>query len=799
MRVLTPSSPSSSSSSLRLLTVLATLAATLAVAGCPAESPGPDGPDADPTSENAGSNGAEALPDGARPVATRVPDTPWSAPTRSAPPKDALAALPPMQVQDCGSDADKEGSLGLGNVGGKGAYGRGASRSRPAQKPKMRPSAPRGGDAGGLGGVNGIGGLGTKGLGNSGSGIGGGGLSEGAAPVAQTAAPQAEAEAAPRADPKADATAAVDEEMDVPNDWGDAPSDDRAEQQAKAVPEPVMDWGATVHLSNDDSMSLASAQRLLWAVANNRAFSMSEVRPHELLNYFSFDTVPVAPDAQHDDARFSVLGTARVLDHAENGTENDPDTLSVAFAVQGAIPARQPLDLSLVVDRSGSMWADGRMTYVKRGLTTMVDQLQPGDRIDLTLFDNKVCTPVRDFVVGRDDAAVLEGAIAAMTPRGSTNLDAGLREAYGIQTGRMEADPVSVQDRNRRVMVLTDALLNAGNVNKDLVSEVGRQFDEHGIRITGVGVGRDFDDTMLDRLTEKGKGAYVYLGSEAVVDRVFGPGTGGFDSLVQTLAHDVRFSIELPDSLAMERFYGEEASTNEADIQPIHYYAGTSQVFLQDLKVKPGQMDGADPVLFRIRYRAADTGEPREELFHTTVASLLEADSRNLHKAQALMAWSDLLAERALGDRRCTSLPAYREAVSKLTGGNGSAERAGKLRLRGHDDAEIAYVNGLTEGLCRLPAGALGAQRIAKRDGVQLKVRVDADIAIPEVALECGGQRIGTESLSGGDTIARFDDAQPGSCELTLQGTVPMHARIEVPTTGGDVRCMVRGGRLGCS
>ena len=42
------------------------------------------------------------------------------------------------------------------------------------------------------------------------------------------------------------------------------------------------------------------------------------------------------------------------------------------------------------------------------------------------------------------------------------------------------------------------------------------------------------------------KGAYVFLGSERVVDRLFGQ---GFDALVQTIAEDVRFQLDLPPSL----------------------------------------------------------------------------------------------------------------------------------------------------------------------------------------------------------------------------------------------------------
>jgi hypothetical protein len=77
-------------------------------------------------------------------------------------------------------------------------------------------------------------------------------------------------------------------------------------------------------------------------------------------------------------------------------------------------------------------------------------------------------------------------------------------------------------------------------------------------------------------------------------------------------------------------------------------------------------------------------------------------------------------------------------------------------------------------------------------------VKVDADIPISGARLSCAG-RTHVESLSGSDTVARFSAVQPGACVLELDGTTPMAARVEVPSTGADLRCMVRGGRVTCS
>ncbi len=516
------------------------------------------------------------------------------------------------------------------------------------------------------------------------------------------------------------------------------------------------DWGATVYLSNDDSMSLASAQRVLWAVLHDKPIQSREVRPHELLNYFSFDTAPVAQGKL-----FSVVPSAE-----KTGAE----TLTVALAVKGATPPRKPLDLTVVVDRSGSMRAEGRMDYTKKGLALMSGNLKRGDRVDVVLFDNEVCTPLENYIVGRDDPTLLTSVINAMQPRGATNIGVGLKEAYRITA---QADRDQGSRRNRRVMLVTDALVNQGQIDADVLAQIGRAYEEKGVRVTGVGVGNEFDDTVLDKITETGKGAYVYLGSEAVVERVFG--AAGFDSLVQTIAHDVHFSIDLPPSLAMERFYGEEASTDKADVQPIHYYAGTTQLFLQDLKVDPKKLAPGEKVTLKIEYREAATGEPATQSFSWTVGELLEADRHNLDKGRALMAWTDMLQARSMGADPCAGPSGiYAERASQVEG-----------------DAEIAYVTSLAAKWCAIEVPEAVTT-------VAYKVRVDADVPIAEVVLARGGDEA-KQRIGGSDTIARFDVARPGTCSLTLQGATPMVTSVNVPSTGGDVRCTVRGGRISCT
>jgi Ca-activated chloride channel family protein len=417
----------------------------------------------------------------------------------------------------------------------------------------------------------------------------------------------------------------VESEMKMAD--AEEPMDEKARAPAALrQPLPYEAFGSSIYLSNDDTMSLSSAQRIIYAIDKFLPLPASHIRPHELLNYFSFDTEPVA--AGYD---FSV--------HPDIAADpRQPGVYTLALAVRGRAldkDTRRNAALTFIIDRSGSMKKDGRMTYLKQGLERAMNELKTGDIVNLTVFDHQICSPVEGFVVGRDDPAVLRRIIGEIEPRGSTDLFAGLTEGYRL------ADAAYQRSFNNRVLLITDALANRGETSPNLAGIVSRYYESRQIRLSGVGVGAEFNDTLLDTLTEKGKGAYVFLGGEAEVDAVFGP---RFLSLIETTALDVHFRLHLPRSMKMNVFYGEESSTVKSDVQAIHYFANTSQLFLSDLLSIDGQLHPEEPFAVTIEYSDAETGMPLVEEYVFNLGQVAR-DSRNIRKARLLMSWVDLLSE----------------------------------------------------------------------------------------------------------------------------------------------------------
>jgi len=522
------------------------------------------------------------------------------------------------------------------------------------------------------------------------------------------------------------------------------PDDHVRSEPPRPEPEPeiALDYGGSTYLSNDDSMSLASAQRMIWALQHGRSLRPADIRKHELLNYFTFPTT-----SPRGDETFGVAASA----------ERDGDELHLALAVEGIAPPRPPLDLTVVVDRSGSMGQDDRMGFTQRGLEILGEQLREGDTVDLIAFDSNVELLLEDLEIDYERGDPWGSAVRSLHPGGATNLSGALDLAYDVAR-RQGAD----SHRIRRVLLLTDARTNRGELDEHLLSEVGRHLDEADVRLSAIGVGHDVDDGMLDRLTEKGKGAYVFLGSDAVVDRVFGP---SFDALVQTIAHDVRFKLHLPPSLALKRFHGEESSKEARDVQPVHFFSGNQQLFLSDLAVDDDAYDPREELSLDITWRDPVTDAPRSQRFTTTVGQAIDSSPFAVRKARALVGWSEVAMAQAMG-ADCGSPMSHFEALASRV-----------------DDPEIDFIAGLLDGQCR-----------TRPSPPFVLLRVDPNTPHQQVELACENGWRQRAHIVGG--IASFKDA-PTHTACNVSFRVGAETRRTRLASSGDFTCSI-GAQTSC-
>ncbi|MEH0559926.1 von Willebrand factor type A domain-containing protein [Streptomyces silvae] len=176
---------------------------------------------------------------------------------------------------------------------------------------------------------------------------------------------------------------------------------------------------------------------------------------------------------------------------------------------------RPPAALTFVVDISGSMSEPGRLDLAKTSLGILADELRDDDSVSLVTFSGQAETRL-PMTRLQGNRTKIRDAIEEMEPADSTNV------AAGIEVGYREAVEGHREGANNRVVLLSDALANTGETDADAILErIGDARKEYGITLFGVGVGSDYGDELMERLTNKGDGNTTYIADETQARKVF--------------------------------------------------------------------------------------------------------------------------------------------------------------------------------------------------------------------------------------------------------------------------------------
>ncbi|MFH0903296.1 MAG: VWA domain-containing protein, partial [Pseudomonadota bacterium] len=213
--------------------------------------------------------------------------------------------------------------------------------------------------------------------------------------------------------------------------------------------------------------------------------------------------------------------------------------------IDGATFRRSPLNLSVVVDRSGSM--DGtKLWSVRTALNRLLDQLDERDRLSIVLFDDAVDLLVESTPV--NDREAIRARIAEITARGATDMAAGLQR--GFEQVSAYAGQQGVADR---VMIFTDAMTNTGDTATTTFVELAAANAAKGIGLTVFGVGIDLNQDLVLAISKLRGGNYYFLEDSEKIASVF---SVDFDYLVTPLAHDLRLVLKPQPGFHLGRVFG---------------------------------------------------------------------------------------------------------------------------------------------------------------------------------------------------------------------------------------------------
>jgi len=285
---------------------------------------------------------------------------------------------------------------------------------------------------------------------------------------------------------------------------------------------------------------------------------------------------------------------------------------------------RKKLNLVVVLDISGSMGSKfnkyyydkagikvensddsskKKMQIANESIVAMLSHLKDDDRVGMVLFDNQAYKAKALNLVGETDKLAIKNHILALKEKGGTNWSAGYKKGLNL------FDEVTLNDKEyeNRIVFLTDAMPNMGELGKDRLFGLAKQASIKGIHTTFIGVGVDFNNDLVEYVS-KTKGAnYFSVHSSKAFSKLLDK---EFEYMVSPLVYDLE--LKLSNSMySIEGVYGSpDASLATGTIMKINTLfpshndgsATKGGVVLLKLKKYP-QVAQSDTISLEVNYK----------------------------------------------------------------------------------------------------------------------------------------------------------------------------------------------------
>ncbi|WP_020472895.1 vWA domain-containing protein [Zavarzinella formosa] len=219
---------------------------------------------------------------------------------------------------------------------------------------------------------------------------------------------------------------------------------------------------------------------------------------------------------------------------------DSPTTLDVLLAItppEDTLTQRPPMNIGLVLDRSGSMAEAKKMSFAREAAVFLVQQLKRNDRFSFTVFDEQIETLVPSRPV--ENTSSLVSLINAVQPRGSTDLFAGWAE------GGKQVRENKIANGTNRVILLSDGQANHGETNPDVMAGAAKALSQAGVSTTTMGVGDSYNEDLLEKIAEHGDGNYYYISSPVQLMDIF---QSELKELVGIAGTSVTLRVKLPEA-----------------------------------------------------------------------------------------------------------------------------------------------------------------------------------------------------------------------------------------------------------
>ncbi len=347
-----------------------------------------------------------------------------------------------------------------------------------------------------------------------------------------------------------------------------------------------------------------------------------------------------------DQAQPKLTLTAKTQKPLISATEKHAYVLLRLSSAKSATPqAHKKLNLSLVIDRSGSM-SGQKIIDARKSAIQMVKSMRDGDTVSVVSYSSDFTVNVEPTILTEITRGKIEAIIHTISDGGGTNLSDGLINGISCVSKNKEKAQVN------RVLLISDGNANKGITEPAKLNKIAREALQNGIVITTLGLGVDYNEDLMTGIADNGGGNYYFIEES---DKITETLNQEISQMASTVGKDLQLKTTFPEGITLDKVYGWIAENNAQSVRvPLgEIFSGQTRAILCRVHLPKNLQSGQQLTIpsFTLDYKhlAGDKEEPTT--LKTEELTLTVSDDQQLILGAQDMEVTARIAEIELANR----------------------------------------------------------------------------------------------------------------------------------------------------